>query len=263
VAQLLLFPDPRPLEVQLGRSFFLRAPTEPGVYVMKDAAEVVLYVGKAKNLRQRLNYYRVANPNRLRRRQLRLLAQVKRIELQVCCDEAAALEHEARLLRSLKPKFNRAGVWPGAPHLIACRAKLGHLQMIVQASPESEWERLALLSGGVARNLHRSLSRLLWLAVNPARTFADLPNGWAHGRGMQSTSIVCGDRLSTVLPLLKSFFVGQDNLLLWFKEAVLDSVQAAGGHGMPQADFETLEKFHARNQHHVLTSGRSSPAVRG
>jgi excinuclease UvrABC nuclease subunit len=40
---------------------------------MQDAAGLVLYVGKAKNLRQRLGHYRVANPDRLGRRQLRLL----------------------------------------------------------------------------------------------------------------------------------------------------------------------------------------------
>ena len=59
MAQLLLFPDPQPLVERLGRDFFRQAPE---VYLMRDAADTVLYVGKAKSLRQRLANYRVANP---------------------------------------------------------------------------------------------------------------------------------------------------------------------------------------------------------
>src|SRR2546430_10257052 len=112
MAQLLLIPDPRPLDQQLGGKFFKHAPRRPGVYLMKDAADNVLYVGKAKDLKQRLNNYRVANPDRMPPRHLRMVTQVSRIEFQFCGTESAALQREAKLLRSLKPKFNRAGVWP-------------------------------------------------------------------------------------------------------------------------------------------------------
>jgi excinuclease ABC subunit C len=41
-------------------------PEQPGVYLMKDAGGVVLYVGKAKNLRTRLkSYYAVARDGRI------------------------------------------------------------------------------------------------------------------------------------------------------------------------------------------------------
>src|SRR5512142_2472774 len=101
--QMLLFPDPRPLVERLGVDFFRQAPECPGVYLMRDSSEVVLYVGKARNLRQRLGAYRVANPDRLRRRHLRLLHAVKRIELQECPDEQSALTREAELLLALRP----------------------------------------------------------------------------------------------------------------------------------------------------------------
>src|ERR1700679_2820407 len=109
--QTLLFLDPRPLVERLGRDFFRQLPERPGVYLMRDAQDAVLYVGKAKNLRKRLGSYRVANPDRLARRHLRLLRAVERIELQECPDETSALAREAKLLRALKPKFNRAGTW--------------------------------------------------------------------------------------------------------------------------------------------------------
>src|ERR1700683_3223656 len=90
-AQSLLFPDPRPLVERLGRDFFRQLPERPGVYLMRDAADALLYVGKAKNLRQRLGHYRVANPDRMPRRHLRMLRAVERIEIQECDNESSAL----------------------------------------------------------------------------------------------------------------------------------------------------------------------------
>jgi excinuclease UvrABC nuclease subunit len=54
MGQLLLISDPRPLDKSLGNKFFKNAPKRAGVYLMRDANEKVLYVGKAKNLRQRI-----------------------------------------------------------------------------------------------------------------------------------------------------------------------------------------------------------------
>src|ERR1041385_6985688 len=118
MTQMLLFPDPRPLVDRLGPQFFRDAPQCPGVYLMRDATDSVLYVGKAKNLRRRLGSYRVANPDRMPRRHLRLLRAVTRIELRPCPDEASALRCEAELLRDLKPRFNRAGTWFGPPRFL-------------------------------------------------------------------------------------------------------------------------------------------------
>ena len=59
--QRLLFPAAEPLVERLRGNFF---------------REIVLYIGKAKNLRKRLASYRVANPERLSRWHLRLLCPV-------------------------------------------------------------------------------------------------------------------------------------------------------------------------------------------
>ena len=111
--QLWLFPPPQPLVERFGDDFFHRLPSRPGVYLMCGAETGVLYVGRAKNLRRRLSSYRVANPERLPRRVIRLLHHVKRIEFDECADEAAAQEREEMLICVLAPRFNRAGkVWP-------------------------------------------------------------------------------------------------------------------------------------------------------
>ena len=112
--QLWLLPPPRPLVERLGAEFFRELPTSPGVYLMCGVSEGVLYVGKAKNLRKRLSSYRVANPERLPHKIIRLLHQVTRIEWDLCASEESARNREELLICVLLPKYNGAGkVWPG------------------------------------------------------------------------------------------------------------------------------------------------------
>jgi len=111
--QLWLFDPPKPLVERLGNDFFRALPSRPGVYFMCEATGGVLYVGKARNLRQRLSSYRVANPERFPRRMIRLLHRVTRIEWDECPSEEAARHREALLICVLTPRFNAAGkVWP-------------------------------------------------------------------------------------------------------------------------------------------------------
>lgn len=112
--QLWLFPPAQPLVEKLGKEFFRQVPERPGVYLMCGPREGVLYVGKAKNLRKRLASYRVANPERMSRKTIRLLSRVTRIEWDECADERMAELREEMLICALLPQFNRAGkVWPG------------------------------------------------------------------------------------------------------------------------------------------------------
>ncbi len=76
--QQWLFAPAKPLVERLGRKFFRKVPARPGVYLMRDASGDVVYVGKAKNLRQRLRSYRVANPERMPRRHLRMVREIAR-----------------------------------------------------------------------------------------------------------------------------------------------------------------------------------------
>jgi len=110
--QLWLFDPPKPLVERFGEEFFTALPSGPGVYFFCGASEGVLYVGKARNLRKRLGSYRVANPERLSRRIIRMLHQVRRIEWDECPTEEAARHREELLICVLAPKFNAAGkVW--------------------------------------------------------------------------------------------------------------------------------------------------------
>lgn len=247
MGQLLLIPDPRPLDGQLGRDFFRQAPRRPGVYLMKDAGDNVLYVGKAKDLRQRLGHYRVANPDRMPRRHLRMVTEVQRIELQFCVTESAALEREAKLLRALKPKFNRAGVWPGKTRFIAWRDREGQLDLTVVETPGADWRRFGPM-GSSAFHLQRTLARLLWLALNPARSFAELPAGWARGDFMETTSIQCGEAVGEVVAALESFFWnGADPFLLWLEARFAVRTHPFDCQAV-EAELEGLKDFGAKQK---------------
>jgi excinuclease ABC subunit C len=81
------------------------APTSPGVYRMLNAANDVLYVGKAKNVRKRLSSYARANAP-LPARILRMIAATVAVEIVSTTTETEALLLEANLIKQLRPRFN-------------------------------------------------------------------------------------------------------------------------------------------------------------
>ena len=76
----------------------------PGVYVMRNGHESVLYVGKARNLKARLASY--FNPPEENSRLRLMMSQVEGIEIQRTRTETEALLLECNLIKDLRPKFN-------------------------------------------------------------------------------------------------------------------------------------------------------------
>ena len=76
----------------------------PGVYRMLDKKDQVLYVGKAKNLPNRLKSYVLDRKHPMRTE--RMLALTNNLEIVTTDSEAEALLLEANLIKKFKPKFN-------------------------------------------------------------------------------------------------------------------------------------------------------------
>lgn len=80
-------------------------PNEPGVYLMRDAGENILYIGKSKKLRSRVQaYFREGNHHS--HRIAVMVTQVYEIEFIVTDTEAEALALEANLIKQHQPYFN-------------------------------------------------------------------------------------------------------------------------------------------------------------
>lgn len=80
-------------------------PTTPGVYLMKDAQGVVIYVGKAKNLRNRAGtYFTLAAAQE--QRTAELVKYIADIDFVPADTEVDALLLEARLVKDIQPRFN-------------------------------------------------------------------------------------------------------------------------------------------------------------
>lgn len=82
-----------------------RLPTEPGVYQFLDAAGTILYVGKAKNLRNRVRSY-FQKGAALEDRKHEMVAKTTGLETIVTNSEADALILEGTLIKRHKPRYN-------------------------------------------------------------------------------------------------------------------------------------------------------------
>jgi len=78
-------------------------PKDPGVYFFKDADNVILYIGKAKNLKNRILSYFSSNEEKV----IDLLQQATDIEVITTHNEIEALFLEAQLIKKHQPPFNR------------------------------------------------------------------------------------------------------------------------------------------------------------
>jgi DNA polymerase III subunit epsilon len=89
------------------RSILTTIPRAPGVYLMRDANEHVVYVGKAKNLRDRVATY-FSQPLGYTRKMDGLIESLSRIQVEVVGSELEALLLESQLIRRYQPRYNTA-----------------------------------------------------------------------------------------------------------------------------------------------------------
>lgn len=80
------------------------APLSPGIYKMYDDSGNLLYVGKAKNLQNRLRQY--IDVSKLETHKQIMRSLVRRVEWEITQNESDALILEQQLIKTLKPKYN-------------------------------------------------------------------------------------------------------------------------------------------------------------
>ncbi|MCX8027920.1 MAG: excinuclease ABC subunit UvrC [Thermodesulfovibrionales bacterium] len=80
-------------------------PESPGVYIFKGKSERILYVGKAKNLKNRLRSYFISQ-HLLDKRKLKMMDAVQDLQWIITDNELEALILECNLIKQHKPKYN-------------------------------------------------------------------------------------------------------------------------------------------------------------
>ena len=86
------------------RNVLKTLPSSPGVYRMQDARGDVLYVGKARALKNRVTNY--TQPGRLSKRLQRMIAQTRSMTIVTTQSNAEALLLEAQLIKRFRPPYN-------------------------------------------------------------------------------------------------------------------------------------------------------------
>jgi excinuclease ABC subunit C len=116
-----------------------RIPAEPGVYLLRDKHRKVIYVGKAKSLRNRVRMYFRGGDERLQVPYL--VSRVEDVETLVTRNEKEALILENNLIKQYKPRYN-------------IRLKDDKSYVSVKVTVEEEWPRVL-----VTRKILRDKSR--------------------------------------------------------------------------------------------------------
>jgi predicted GIY-YIG superfamily endonuclease len=140
VAQALVVEDRRDEWRRAGERICAPAPESPGVYMLKDAAGAVVYVGKAVNLRRRLRAHfaerswRALKPG---------MSRIVDAEWQLVGSELEALIREADLIQQLRPIGNVQTGGPAAVPRTIPRALVRDVLVIVPSIDEESVELIA------------------------------------------------------------------------------------------------------------------------
>ena len=78
-------------------------PTDPGIYLMKDSDEKIIYIGKAKNLKKRVKSYFLKNQNY---KTQKLVQNISDIEFILTDNESEAFLLESNMIKKYRPRFN-------------------------------------------------------------------------------------------------------------------------------------------------------------
>lgn len=149
----------KPKDKFLSKEFLQTCSSGPGVYIMRGVQDEVLYVGKARNLRNRLRSY-VNYLNTTSNKTGVLLSKTRSITTTLTMTEKEALLLESSLIKKYKPRYNiilrddkqypylRLTVDEQWPRLVVTRRKTKKDKMIFGpfSSSSAMWETVKLLN---------------------------------------------------------------------------------------------------------------------
>jgi excinuclease ABC subunit C len=147
---------PQTFDRKFGAALVEGLPTGPAVYLFSDAAQRVLYVGKAKNIRRRLQSYRNAGRRKGHRKMRTLVREATSLEVRIQASEREALLQENALIRALRPPYNVDGAFAFLYPAVGIGQRDGHTLLCFSTKPDA-WIALELRWFGTFRSRPRAL----------------------------------------------------------------------------------------------------------
>lgn len=145
-----------PFDRKFGEDWLRQLPAAPGVYLFKGQRGEVLYAGKAKDVRRRLQHYRNATRRKAHRKMRALVREASSLEVRLVPSEREALLLENELIRTLRPPFNVDGAFSFLYPAIGVGAR-GHQALLGLTTSPDAWRELGLRWHGSFRSRRRAL----------------------------------------------------------------------------------------------------------
>ncbi len=195
--QLLLFDLPNPLAKTVGGNFFVELPEKPGVYHFRAEDDKILYIGKAKNLKQRVSSYRSIKAERADKRLVRLVNATQSITFKTCHSEKAALKLENKLIRKYNPRYNRAQVYPFKNPYVICRYEGDRFSIrrhSGEGTPQVKGDELLFGSfpAGLTPRALRAWQRLLLVTQSRSKSGFSLPDNVMENQYYKQLTLAFG-----------------------------------------------------------------------
>ncbi len=233
---------------KFGAGLLDELPATPAVYLFKDADGEVLYAGKAKNVRRRLQTYRNASRRKAHRKMRALVREAATLEVRLQPSERDALLAENQLIRSLRPRYNVDGAYSFLYPAIGIATRRGQALFCFTTRIDA-FAGLEMRWHGTFRSRHRTreafeaLISLLGRLGHPeprSRT-RDLPR-------VRGSRIVALRRVESLLPGIEQLLAGRSpEGLRDLSSRLLEKPDARAEAAEVGEDLRTLETFFRRD----------------
>ena len=237
---------------KFGPEFLESLPGSPGVYLVYDEQDELIYVGKAINLKRRLSQYRNLMRRKKHRRMRGIVKEAARIEILRAETHLDACLRETMLIQKHRPRWNIVGAYSFLYPLIGIRSANGNIEFCMTTTPDAVLKEFpgfefhgAFRSRRITGDAFFALMRLLRFVghVNPSNrrsrspghsyifSFRRLPSKWAG--------------------VWASFYKGESALAI--EELILKLAENGGARRRPSKVQEHLDELHRFWRHEVLT----------
>jgi predicted GIY-YIG superfamily endonuclease len=245
---------------KFGAEFLESLPGSPGVYLIYDRDDELIYVGKAKNLKRRLSQYRNTVRRKKHRRMRGIVKEATRIEIRCAETHLDACLTETKLIQKHRPRWNIVGAYSFLYPMIGIRSANGNLEFCLTTTPEVVLqERPGFEFHGAFRS--RRITGNAFFALMRLLKFVGHSNPLSRRNRIPRHSYIFSFRR---LPLnwaavWASFYKGESALAM--EELILRLVETTGARTRPGKVQEHLDELKRFWRHEALPLAKARKAT--